>query len=76
MGVAIFLVPCEGCCEQAMGGRSLRLQMWLGEAVTLAWHAPGGTPGPQYQYQCWYHRYRCRDRYQSVVLSFPSCSSA
>ena len=33
--------PCEACCGQAMGARSLGAPTWLGEDVALAWRAPG-----------------------------------
>ena len=43
--------PCEACCEQAMGARSLGAPTWLGEGVALAWHAPGGVTPPAYQWR-------------------------
>ena len=43
--------PCEGCCEQAMQGRSLGALTWLGAGVALAWRTPGGALPPLYQWR-------------------------
>ena len=56
------LEPCEADGEQAMGGRSLRLQTWLGKAVALAWLVPGGPPRRQYQWCCRFLRARAPEQ--------------
>ena len=43
--------PWEAAGEQPMGGCSLGAPTWLGEAVALAWHAPGGALPPPYQWR-------------------------
>ena len=74
--------PCEACCEQAMGARSLGAPTWLAEGVALVWHAPGGALPSPYQWRRLFHRARAPQQHSgtpsraiSVHARFEPCEA-